>query len=115
MAVRNACVNTVGEPVFNKHLLKTSSFVTDLIATQERRVDCDPWLSSCVDLAGDDEIIPQLLTIWCAVHRSNLAWEAVRASVQEIAHLFQELVAISEDQGCARENCEILLPKIISM
>ena len=46
------------------------------------------------DLAGDDEIIPQLLTIWCAAHRSNLAWDAVSASVQEIAHLFQELVAI---------------------
>ena len=29
MAVRNACVNTVGEPVFNKLLLKTLSFVTD--------------------------------------------------------------------------------------
>ena len=29
MAVRNACVNTVGEPVLNKLLLKTSSFVTD--------------------------------------------------------------------------------------
>ena len=29
MAVRNACINTVSEPVFNKLLLKTSSFVTD--------------------------------------------------------------------------------------
>ena len=41
-----------------------------------------------IELAGDDEIIPQLLTIWCAVCRSNLALEEVTVSVQEIAHIF---------------------------
>ena len=96
MAVRNACVNTVGKTVFNKLLLKTSSFVTEgtNCNTGEKGGLWTLVKQLHKDLAGDDEIIPQLLTIWCAVHRSNLAWEAVSASVQEIAHLFQELVAI---------------------
>ena len=49
MAVRNACINTVSEPVFNKLLLKYHlSLQTELIATQERRMGCEPWLNGCV-------------------------------------------------------------------
>ena len=46
------------------------------------------------ELAGDDEILPKLLTIWCAVHRANLAWESVSKSVKVVSYLFQELVAV---------------------
>jgi len=39
--------------------------------------------------------IPPLMTIWCAAHRSNLAWKSVSESVRELKHIVVELVAIS--------------------
>jgi hypothetical protein len=36
-----------------------------------------------------------LLKIWCAVHRSQLAWQAVSSSVVEVKHLFQTLAGVS--------------------
>ena len=36
-----------------------------------------------------------LLTVWCAVHRSQLAWVKVSDSVGEVKHLFKKLIGIS--------------------
>jgi len=38
---------------------------------------------------------PPLVTIWCAVHRSSLAWKAVTQSVLEIKHLIDTSASIS--------------------
>ena len=81
MAVRNACTNTVREPVFNKLLLKISSFVTD-------GTNCKTGEK------GGLWTLVKRLRKECAVHRSNVPWEAVTASVQEIDYVFQELVAV---------------------
>jgi len=43
----------------------------------------------------DETSIPPLMTIWCAAHRSNLAWKSVSESVRELKHIVIELVAIS--------------------
>jgi len=38
--------------------------------------------------------LPPLIKIWCAVHRSNLAWQSVSDSVAEVGHVFQQLIGI---------------------
>ena len=104
----------VQSAAFEKVLLKTSSFVTDgtHCNTGERGGLWAKVKELRQDLAGDDEILPQLLTIWCVVHRSNLAWDGtVSDSVKEVSHLFQELVAvcsISGNQVSAHVSCGIL-------
>ena len=44
----------------------------------------------------DDNIIPvrPLLKVWCAVHRSQLAWHSVSESVVEVKHCFQNLISL---------------------
>ena len=108
--VRNACINPVSELVFNKLLLKTPSFVTDgtNCYTGEKGGLWTLVKRLRKELAGDDEIISQLLTPWLG------GGGAVTASVQEITKSLWLSVHISENQGCARENCGILLRKIIS-
>jgi len=41
-----------------------------------------------------DKKLSPLLTFWRAVHRSNLAWEAVGSSVKEVSHIFQQLMSL---------------------
>lgn len=36
-----------------------------------------------------------LITLWCAAHRSNLAWESVSSSVSEVNLLFQKLIGLT--------------------
>lgn len=43
----------------------------------------------------ENEVAMPLLKIWCAVHRSQLAWQSVSSSVVEVKHLFQTLTGIS--------------------
>ena len=35
-----------------------------------------------------------MIKIWCAVHRSQLAWKSVTNSIQEVSHLIQQLSSI---------------------
>jgi hypothetical protein len=46
------------------------------------------------DCAVESSDPPPLMKFWCAVHRSNLAWESVSESVSEINHIFQHLTGI---------------------
>ena len=94
-AVQNACFKTIGEEGFRDVLLKTSSFVTDgtNCNTGEKEGLWTKIKKLRNEMAGMVTLC-QLITIWCGVHRSNLAWESVTNSVKEVNHLFQELVWI---------------------
>ena len=45
--------------------------------------------------APDKESLIPLIKIWCAVHRSNLAWKSVTKTVTELRVLYEELKGIS--------------------
>lgn len=45
--------------------------------------------------ASENEIVCPLITLWCAAYRSNLAWESVSNSVNEVNLLFQKLIGLS--------------------
>ena len=93
-ALEEACINTVGESAA-KHILRhASSLVTDgaSINTGERS---GLWTLFRAKMRDHQSTSVPLLTIWCAVHRSNLAWKSTSNSVSEIGHIFQNLVALS--------------------
>lgn len=90
-AIKRGITDTVGN--YESILLKTSSIVTDgaSINTGEKS---GLWrlMEEDAKVAGSD--IP-LVKIWCAAHRSQLAWLSVSKTVTEIDHLFQYLVGMS--------------------
>lgn len=45
--------------------------------------------------ASEYEIVCPLITLWCDAHRTNLAWESVSNSVNEVNLLFQKLFGLS--------------------
>ncbi|XP_025190261.1 uncharacterized protein LOC112590884 isoform X2 [Melanaphis sacchari] len=100
-AIEDGCDKLFGEGSFKKIILKTSSIVTDgakcntgeknglwALLKQMRHVSADENTEA-------ETSIPPLMTIWCAAHRSNLAWKSVSESVRELKHIVIELVAIS--------------------
>jgi len=48
------------------------------------------------NISSETEPLPvlPLLKVWCAVHRSQLAWHTVSESVFEVKHIFQNLISI---------------------
>lgn len=48
------------------------------------------------NISSETESLPvlPLLKVWCAVHRSQLAWHSVSESVFEVKHIFQNLISI---------------------
>jgi len=83
-AVKTACKNTVGEPTTEYIFQNMSSIVTDgaSVNTGERN-----GLWALFD--SIDSEIPKL-KIWCAVHRTQLAWKSVTDLVSEVSHLLQK-------------------------
>ena len=89
-AVIRACQNVIGEDAVKPLLERVSSIVTDgaSVNTGEKN---GLWA------LFDSEIqsgVPKL-KIWCAVHRSQLAWQSVTDTVAEVSHLLQSLAGIS--------------------
>ena len=86
-AVKSAMSKTMGADAVNKLLIKTSSLVTDGAScnTGEKSglwalIKHDRQVAFDSENDEQTELSP-LLTFWCAVHRSNLAWRSVSVSV----------------------------------
>lgn len=99
--IEDGCDKLFGEGSFKKNILKTSSIMTDgaKCNTGEKN---GLWalLKQMGHVRTDENTkvetsIPPLMTIWCAAHRSNLAWKSVSESVRELKNVVIELVAIS--------------------
>jgi hypothetical protein len=105
-AILSACSATLGENTegeeealltqSKKVFQHASSFVTDgaSVNTGEKKglwalIDRD------FNLPLGDEVPTPMIKIWCAVHRSQLAWKSVTNSIQEVSHLIQQLSSIS--------------------
>ena len=94
-AIKEALTNTLGTDS-NKVLKLASSLVTDgaSVNTGGRN---GLWTLLQNDISSNataGETVQPLMKIWCAVHRSQLAWQSVSASVVEIKHCFQNLVSL---------------------
>jgi len=60
------------------------------------------------EVADENKIVMPLLTVWCAVHRVQLAWETVSIAVVEVKHCFQRLISISSFfHTSAVQTCEL--------
>lgn len=48
------------------------------------------------NISNENESLPvlPLLKVWCAVHRSQLAWHSVSESDIEVKHIFQNLISL---------------------
>ena len=90
-AVEQACNNTVGKEATQKIFSNMSSIVTDgaSVNTGDKN---GIW-------AAFDRIESEVpkMKIWCAVHRSQLAWKSItgKYGINEISHLIQTLSGIS--------------------
>ena len=94
-AVEEACRETVGSDAANHIFLHASSLVTDgaSVNTGERSGLWALFRSKMRE--HNPECTVPLLTIWCGVHRSNLAWKSTSKSVTEIEQIFQSLVGLT--------------------
>ena len=64
--------------------------------------------------APDKESLIPLIKIWCAVHRSNLAWKSVTETVTELRVLIEELKGIStyfHTSGVRTRECKTIAEK----
>jgi len=85
-AIETACINNVGHDVTEYIFKNISSIVTDgylwTLVENKRRNN------------SNKSNVP-LIKIWCAVHRSNLAWKDVSSTVAEVSHIISKLSGIS--------------------
>lgn len=90
-ALQAALTATFGEQ--GRHLLNLmSSVVTDGASVNIGEKN-GLW-SLLQDHIRASGCVRPLLKVWCAVHRSQLAWESVTNTVAEVGHLFQSLVSL---------------------
>ncbi|XP_025204369.1 E3 SUMO-protein ligase KIAA1586-like isoform X1 [Melanaphis sacchari] len=95
-ALKTACVKRLGNENFNNILKKTSSLVTDGASSNVgQKSGLWTLLTNLKKTACGTEVMSPLITLWCAAHRSNLAWESVSESVPEVSLLFQKLVGLT--------------------
>lgn len=100
-AVETACITTVGSAATTVIFQNTSSLVTDG-ASVNTGAKSGLWAlfkskmrkQSIESEDNNVESIP-LLTIWCGVHRSNLAWKSTSKLVNDVDALLHKLVGIS--------------------
>jgi hypothetical protein len=112
-ALQTACNKTIGVAGFDSLLVKTSSIVTDgatantgskgglwtlldetRIQAYDRIHKSDKTHKKPVIQGQKSQLCP-LMKFWCAVHRSNLAWESVTSSVSDVKLILQQLASIS--------------------
>ncbi|CAB4039605.1 E3 SUMO- ligase KIAA1586-like isoform X4 [Paramuricea clavata] len=138
-AMLSACSATLGENTegeeealltqSKKVFQRASSFVTDgaSVNTGEKNglwalIDRD------FNLPLGDEGPTPMIKIWCAAHRSQLAWKSVTNSIQEVSHLIQQLSSISTffhasgirtreliDAANAEGCCVLSLPRVFEV
>jgi hypothetical protein len=53
------------------------------------------------DKMGAERKLPPLMKVWCAVHRSSLAWTNVCAEVAELKHLMADARGVSTYYRCS--------------
>lgn len=96
-AVKAACSSVLGKNTFTKLIKHASSFVTDG-ATANTGLKGGLWSLMQALRMEDSNDSPAatspLLTIWCAVHRTNLAWSSVCETVSEVGQIFTQLISI---------------------
>ncbi|KAL5235556.1 hypothetical protein ACI65C_002966 [Semiaphis heraclei] len=94
-AIETACINNVGHDVTEYIFKNISSIVTDGAAVN---IGSKGGLWTLVENKwrnnSNKSNVP-LVKIWCAVHRSNLAWKDVSSTVVEVSHIVSKLSGIS--------------------
>ncbi|KAL4132410.1 hypothetical protein QTP88_009564 [Uroleucon formosanum] len=94
-AIETACINNVGHDVTEYIFKNISSIVTDGAAVN---IGSEGGLWTLVENKwrnnSNKSNVP-LIKIWCAVHRSNLAWKDVSSIVVEVSHIVSKLSGIS--------------------
>lgn len=91
-AMQAGARNMVGHEATNAILRTASSIVTDGTALNSgERAGLWTLFDEIAERAGSQ--VP-LIKIWCAVHRSNLAWKRVKDDIPEVGNLFQVLGSI---------------------
>jgi len=93
-AIEVASINTIGAEATDYVFKNISSIVTDgaSVNTGERG---GLWTLFKQKYRSLDENSIPLITIWCAAHRSNLAWKDTSNSVSEVQHLVLTLTGLS--------------------
>lgn len=131
-AIESAIRNNVGEATMEYILRNISSIVTDG-ANVNIGTKGGLWVlienkwRTTVSTSNINSNIP-LQKIWCAAHRSNLAWKDTSNSVPEIKHLLDKLIGLSTffhtsalrsrelDDVASTNNFQLLrLPKLFSV
>ncbi|KAL5245424.1 hypothetical protein ACI65C_012834 [Semiaphis heraclei] len=86
-AIETACINNVGHDVTEYIFKNISSIVTDGAAVN---IGSKGGLWTLVENKwrnnSNKSNVP-LVKIWCAVHRSNIAWKDVSSTVVEVSHI----------------------------
>ena len=93
-ALEKAFTTTLGGRNIKDILPSLSSLVTDGCSANTGHKGGLWTLMQKARQNASNETLSPLLTIWCAVHRSNLAWNSVNHTVTEVSHIFQKLVSI---------------------
>jgi len=95
-AIETACINNVDHDVTEYIFKNISSIVTDGAAVNIGSKGGiwilveNKWRNN-----SNKSNVP-LIKIWCAVHRSNLAWKDVSSTVVEVFHIVSKLSGISD-------------------
>lgn len=128
-AVHSASLSTIGEKATEFVFNNISSVVTDgaSINSGEKGGFWTLFENKWRYTLNNTKSVP-LLKIWCAAHRSNLAWKDASAIVPEIQHLLEKLSGLSsffhtsalrtrELEIIAKENnCALLrIPKVFKI
>lgn len=93
-AIKTACNTTLNCPDAAKRVFSaTSSLVTDGASVNIGHKN-GLWELFKKEKNSIDTTHP-FVTFWCAVHRTNLAWDKVTKDVTEISHLIATLSSIS--------------------
>lgn len=82
-------INSHGDNLYSKTLEKMSSVVTD--GATDNRYGLWAIMEKEVESTGSTL---KILKIWCAAHRSELAWKSVADKVPEVEEIFNKIVAI---------------------
>ncbi|XP_064112579.1 uncharacterized protein LOC135219608 isoform X5 [Macrobrachium nipponense] len=95
-ALESACSKTVGTEFFKTVVEKTSSIVVDGISLDVKERETMWLLMRQLQkvMSTPFKDLPPLLINWCNVHRADLAWESVSQSVEEVNHVFQNVISI---------------------
>ena len=94
-ALKQACSNTLGPNGAQQILSRSTSLVTDgaSVNTGEKGGLWTLFRQEYRD-SNSEQPLP-LFNVWCAVHRSNLAWKSTSDIVPEVKKMFQVIISIS--------------------